>query len=98
MSSAIREYIDRHTQIVSPLHKDYSIKFWELSLSGNEEMEKALVEAKERYLKTYSDREEFQQIRQWVFSNPPVDEMDTRQLKLIHDAFVPNQIQPDVLR
>jgi peptidyl-dipeptidase A len=98
MSSAIREYIDRHTQTVSPLHKDYNIKFWELSLSGNEEMEKALVEAKERYLKTYSDRQEFQQIRQWVFSNPPVDEMDTRQLKLIHDAFVPNQIQPDVLR
>jgi peptidyl-dipeptidase A len=94
----IKEYIDRHTQIIAPLHKDYSLKFWELSLTGDKDSEKALVEAKERYLKIYNDNKEFQQIRQWISSNPRLDEIDTRQLKLIHDAFVPNQIQPDVLR
>src|SRR5262249_21076676 len=94
----IKEYIGRHTQIIAPLHKDYSLKFWELSLTGDKNSEKALVEAKEHYLKIYNDNKEFQQIRQWISSNPLLDEIDTRQLKLIHDAFVPNQIQPDVLR
>src|SRR5207253_136629 len=28
----------------------------------------------------------------------PLDELEARQLRLIHDAFVPNQIEPDVLR
>ncbi len=98
MSSSIREYIDRHTEIVAPLLKDCSLKFWEFSLTGNDELEKALVMARERYLKIYTDREEFAQIRRWISSNPPLNEVEARQLKLIHDAFVPNQIEPDVLR
>jgi len=98
MSSNIRQYIERHTDIIAPLHKDYSVKFWELSLAGNDELEKALVTAKERYLKTYNNREEFAQIRDWISGNPRLTEVEARQLKLIHDAFVPNQIEPDVLR
>ena len=98
MSVSIREYLGRHTETVVPLHKDVSIKYWELSLTGSDELEKALVTAKERYLKTYNDREEFAQIRAWVSSNPSINDLEARQLKLIHDAFVPNQIEPDVLR
>src|ERR1041385_7052471 len=98
MSTRIGEYIDRHSEIVAPLFKDCSLKFWEFSLSGNDELEKALVIARERYLKIYNDREEFAQIRHWISSNPTFDEVEARQLKLIHDAFVPNQIEPDVLR
>src|SRR5713226_4810294 len=98
MSSNIRQYINRLTDIVAPLHKDCSVKFWDLSLTGNHEMENALVTAKERYLKTYNNRQEFAQIREWISSNPQLDDIETRQLKLIHDAFVPNQIEPGVLR
>ncbi len=98
MTSAVSNYVSRHTAIIAPLHKDYSLKFWELSLSGNEQLEKALVEAKERYLKVYNNPDEFRQVRQWKSSNPRLDEIDARQLKLIHDTFVPNQIEPDVLR
>jgi peptidyl-dipeptidase A len=98
MSSTIREYIDRHAEIAAPLLKDSALKFWEFSLAGNDELEKDLVTARERYLKIYNDRKEFAQIRKWVSSNHQLDEVYTRQLKLIHDAFVPNQIEPDVLR
>src|SRR2546430_6188870 len=78
----IKEYIDQHAKTIAPLHKDYSLKFWELSLKGDEEQEKALVAAKERYLKIYNNREEFQQIRQWISSNPRLDEIEARELKL----------------
>ena len=30
----IKEYIDQHAKTIAPLHKDYSLKFWELSLKG----------------------------------------------------------------
>src|SRR5437879_4940802 len=96
--SEISSYITAHTTIVAPLQKDYSLKFWDLSLSGNEEREKALVAAKESYLKVYNNRVEFKQIREWKSAKIPLDELEARQLRLIHDAFVPNQIEPDVLR
>jgi peptidyl-dipeptidase A len=98
MSSEVNKYVAQHTAVIRPLQKDYSLKFWELSLSGNEQLEKALVEAKERYLKIYNNPDEFRQIRQWKTSNSAADEIEARQLKLIHDTFVPNQIEPDVLR
>ncbi len=98
MTSEIGSYIRRHEAVIIPLHQDYSLKFWELSRTGNPEMEKALVEAKEKYLKVYNNHEEFRRIRAWKTSSIQLDELEARQLKLIHDAFVPNQIPEDVLR
>ena len=46
MTAEISEYIRQHEAVVAPLYKDYSLKFWQLSLSGNAENEKALVAAK----------------------------------------------------
>src|SRR5215470_9585583 len=98
MSTEIVSYVQRHELIVAPLLKDYSLKFWDLSLDGtNSQFEKALVEAKERYLRTYNNKDEFQQLRQWKAAGTPLDELTARQFKLIYDAFVPNQIDPEVL-
>ena len=66
MSAEIGSYVRQHEAIVAPLHKEYSLKFWDLSLDGNNpQVESALVEAKERYLKVYNNRDEFQQLRDW---------------------------------
>lgn len=98
MTAEISEYIRQHEATVAPLYKDYSLKFWALSLSGNAENEKALVAAKEKYLKVYNNREDFQKLRSWMASGVHVDPIQARELKLIHDSFVPNQIEESVLR
>src|SRR5215468_1614928 len=33
--SEIISYIRSHERVIAPLHKDYSIKLWDLSLNGN---------------------------------------------------------------
>ncbi len=98
MTAEITGYIQQHETMVAPLHKDYSLKFWSLSLSGNEDLEKAVVAAKERYLKVYNNRDEFRQLGEWRASEAQLNELEARQFKLIYDAFVPNQIDGDVLR
>ena len=76
MSTDVRSYVQQHEAIIAPLHKDYSLKFWDLSLDGtNSQCEKGLVEAKERYLKIYNNKEEFQQLRRWKEANPALDEL-----------------------
>src|SRR5438093_1168431 len=98
MTTEISNYIRQHEAIIAPLYRDYGEKFWELSLAGSDEREEALVRAKERYLKVYNNREEFERLRQWKSSAFQLDPIEARQLKLIHDAFVPHQIKEDVLR
>src|SRR6185369_4061148 len=98
MTEEARAYIQQHERIIAPLHKDYSLTYWDLSLNGNDEaLEKAVVAAKERFLKVYNNRDEFRQIREWQAAGIQLDEIDARQLKLIHDAFVPQQIEPESL-
>ena len=98
MSQEISEYIRQHEAKVSPLYKDYGVKFWELSLSGASEKERLVVEAKERYLKIYNNPKEFRQVQGWQNSRDQLSDIESRQLKLIHDSFVPHQIDPAVLR
>jgi peptidyl-dipeptidase A len=98
MTSEITEYLRQHEATVAPLYKDYSLKFWELSLSGSEEHEKALVGAKAKYLQVYNNRQDFQKLRAWKASDVQLDPIEARELKLIHDTFVPNQIDEHVLR
>ena len=96
-STEVQSYIRKHEDTIAPLYKDYSLRFWELSLSGDEKREKALIASKERYVKVYNNRDEFRQLRDWKTAKIPLPEPDARQLKLIHDAFVPNQVPEAVL-
>jgi peptidyl-dipeptidase A len=99
VSNEVSAYIHHHESVIAPLQKDYSLKFWALSLDGNNEaLERAVVDAKERYLKVYNNSEEFRRLREWTRAAVRLDDVAARQLKLIHDAFVPNQIPEDVLR
>ncbi len=98
MTGQIQDYIRRHEEQIRPLHMDYCRKLWDLSLTGDEAREKQVAESKERYLQVYNDRNEFRQLQQWKSSVGELDPLEARQFKLIYDSFVPNQIEPDVLR
>ncbi len=98
MKSEIGQYIRHHEKTITPLYKDYSLRSWELSLTGTPAHEKALVEAKGKFLRVYNNRDEFRQVKQWQSSASQLDPVEARQLKVIHDSFVPHQIEEDVLR
>jgi peptidyl-dipeptidase A len=94
----ILAYIRQHETAIQPLQKDYCEKLWQLSLTGDEKVEKELVEAKARYLRVYNNKEEFRQLQHWRPSASSLNPIDARQFKLIYDSFVPHQIDPDVLQ
>src|SRR5688572_5212811 len=98
MSSELSSFLRQHEATVEPLYKDYSVKFWDLSIDGNEQREKALVDSKERYLKVYSNRSDFEKLQAWKDAAAQLPEIEARQFKLIYDTYVPNQIEEDVLR
>jgi hypothetical protein len=98
VTQEIPAFIQQHEQTIIPLSIDYSLKFWELSLDGTAEREKALVAAKERYLKVYSNKPEFQQLRVWLSAAAQLPEVEARVFKLIYDTYVPHQIEEDILR
>jgi peptidyl-dipeptidase A len=97
MKEEISQYIRAHEALIAPLYKDYSLKYWDLSLSGDAQHEKALVAAKERYVKVYNNQREFQQLQQWKSAASNLSPIEARQFKLIWDSFVPHQIPEETL-
>ena len=71
MSAEIGSYIrhtrDRHCSTAQRLQPQILGPF---PRRQRQKSEKALVEAKERYLKVYNNREEFRSVREWKSSQP----------------------------
>jgi len=72
----ILAYIRQHETAIQPLQKDYCEKLWQLSLTGDEKVEKELVEAKARYLRVYNNKEEFRQLQHWRPSASSLNPID----------------------
>src|SRR5215813_12139549 len=98
MSDEIAAFIKEHERAVTPLYVDYNKKFWDLSTNASEEREKAAVEAKQRYLQVYSNKDDFRRLRAWRTTTQELSDLDARQFKLIYDTYVPNQMSDEVLR
>ena len=98
MSNEIAAFIKEHERTVEPLYVDYNVKFWELSTNASDEREKAAVEAKQRYLQVYSNKDAFRRLREWRSATQKLSDVEARQFKLIYDTYVPNQMSDEVLR
>src|SRR5690606_5140370 len=90
-------FIDNHERTIAPLAKDYNLRFWELSIDGNSQRESALIEARQRYVDVYSNREDFRELQNWNQDAVALPELAARQYRLLYDSYVPHQIDPEVL-
>ena len=100
MQNEIAQFLRQHEQTIEPLWRDCASRFWDMSISGTEDNARALAESKERYLKVYSNREEFRRLKGWremIRDGANVEPLTERQIDLLHDSYVPYQIDESVL-
>ncbi len=100
MQIEIDEFLRQHEQTTEPLSSDYARRFWDMSINGTEENAKALAESKERYLKVFSNRADFRRLNAWreaISKGALVDPLTERQIDLLHDSYVPYQMDESVL-
>lgn len=100
MQIEIDEFLRQHEQTTEPLSSDYARRFWDMSINGTEENAKALAESKERYLKVFSNRADFRRLNAWreaIGKGALVDPLTERQIDLLHDSYVPYQMDESVL-
>ena len=95
MSDA-RNFIARHTAEVEPLTRDYGLKYWVASLTGRSEDAALSAEAKERLLRVYARRDEFEEVRR-LEAGAGHDPVTARQLKLLRLEYAARQMDPEVL-
>ena len=99
MSVEIGSYVRQHEAVIAPLHKEYSLKFWDLSLDGNNpQVDRRSSKRRSAISRSTTTGTSSSSCVTGRVPDFELDELTARQFKLIYDAFVPNQIEPEVLR
>lgn len=92
MEKELQVFIDNHVAIVAPLSKETAATYFNASISGKEEDFNKVAELSIQLEKIYASKEEFAKLKQFKESGLIKDELLKRQLKILYDGYLGNQI------
>jgi peptidyl-dipeptidase A len=94
----LRAFIDNHVKIVEPKLKAMNLASWNASATGEKKYydEQAATELDVRTI--YSNKQEFAQLKKWKDSGNIKDTLLCRQLILLYNSYLTNQIDSMLMR
>ncbi|MEW6456279.1 MAG: M2 family metallopeptidase [Acidobacteriota bacterium] len=92
------EFIKNHTAKIEPLYKDINLAYWDASAFGKKEDYDRYGELQLKLRQIYSDREEFSILKELKASNNIKDPILLRQLEILYNSYLENQIEPALLK
>ncbi|MDM7925586.1 MAG: M2 family metallopeptidase [bacterium] len=95
---AASEFVAAKTAELEPLMKTMALAYWKASTTGDEAAYKEYAEADLAIRNVYSDSAGFRLLAGWKKSLKKADPLLFRQVELLHNAFLINQVEPGLLK
>lgn len=89
-------FVDRLTATVAPLQQRLCLLYWELATTGKPEVAEQLAKTEKELARIFSNRTEFQQVKQWQ-ADGITDPLLSRQIDLLVNDYLPNQLDEKTL-
>jgi peptidyl-dipeptidase A len=93
----LEEFIDSHVAKVRPMAKEAALAYWKAANTGEAADYDKVSELSLKVRKVYSDSEEFEFLMQMKESGEVKAEMLARQLELLYNSYLENQIDSKLL-
>jgi len=94
----LQAFIDDHVQKVQPMMKQANLAYWEAAISGKPEDYNEVSELTLEIRQVYSNEQEFAYLKQLKETGQIKNHLLARQLKALYNAYLENQIEPELLR
>jgi peptidyl-dipeptidase A len=94
---ALQSFIDAHVLTVEPLLKTRNLAEWNASVTGEKRYYDAQSETEMQIKRVYSNRNDFANLKEWKSSETVTDPLLSRQLDVLINAYLPNQIDTVLL-
>ena len=94
----LQEFVDSHVEKVKPMNKETSLAYWDAATSGKAEDYGKVSELTLKIRQVYSDPDDFAFLKGLKEAGRPKDPVLTRQLDMLYNAYLSNQIAPDLLK
>ena len=97
MQKELIAFIKNFESVVQPLTKESSLAYWNASISGNDEDWEKSEELNIELTKIFSNKEDFALLKRIKDSESVTDELLKRQLDLLFNAYLSNQVDTELL-
>jgi peptidyl-dipeptidase A len=94
----LQEFISTHVEKVKPMHKEANLAYWDAATSGKAEDYEKVSELTLKIRQVYSDPEDFAFLKEVKESGRPEDRLLARQLDMLYNTYLGNQIEPELLK
>jgi len=94
----LQEFISTHVEKVKPMHKETSLAYWDAATSGKAEDYEKVSELTLKIRQVYSDPEDFAFLKDLKESGQARDPILARQLRMLYNAYLGNQIDTELLK
>jgi len=96
MDEEFKSFLEKHVEIIEPLHKELNLAYWQANLSGKDEDYKKYSDLELKLRKIYSDKEDFKKIKK--FKGKIKDPILSRQADILYLNYLGNQIKLELLK
>lgn len=97
MEKRFQAFIKTHLKEVEPLMKELNLSYWEAAISGKKEDYDKYADLQLKLRKIYSNPEEFAELKEFKDSGRIKKPLLSRQLTLLYNSYLGNQIEPELL-
>jgi len=94
----LSEFIDAHVAKVKPLMKEANLAYWDAATTGNDSAYDKYSELELKIRKIYSSPDDFKFLKALKESGEIKKYELSRQLTILYNAYLENQIDPDLLK
>lgn len=94
----LEQFISAHVEKIKPMAKAVGLAYWQASITGNPDDYDKLKELELAIRQVYSNAAEFGELKGLKESGQIREPRLLRQLDLLYNAYLANQIEPDLLK
>lgn len=94
----MQEFINSHVEKIKPMSKQTNLAYWDAATSGEPEDYQKVSELTLKIRQVYSDPEDFEYLKDLKESGRPKNPVLARQLDMLYNAYLGNQIEPELLK
>ena len=94
----MKEFITAHVEKIKPLDKQANLAWWDAAVTGDPKAYDRSSEMQLQIRRIYSDPKDFAFLKEIKESGQIQDPLLARQLTVLYNAYLANQIEPDLLK
>ena len=94
----MQKFVTAHVQKIKPMDKETSLAWWDAAVSGKAEDYDKVSKLTLKIRQVYSSRKDFVFLKEMRESGQIKDTVLARQLEVLYNAYLRNQIEPELLK